>query len=282
MNKVYDYVTERIIQELEKGKIPWRKTWNGQEAINYISRKPYRGINTLLLPYPGEYLTFKQVQEKKGKIKKGEKANMVVFFKMLEVEGEEGQDGENGKTIPMLRYYNVFHISQTEGIESKCEPFKAENEIDIIEQAQKIIDEYISRSGLKYEVVEGSNRAYYSPIGDKVVMPYIGQFEGSEEYYSTAFHELVHSTGHESRLNRHAEQKTHSFGSKDCSKEELVAEIGATFLCSTAGIEQDDTFKNSTAYIQSWLQRLKDDKTMIVSAAGKAQKAADYILGVTA
>lgn len=276
-NNVYRYVTDRIISELQKGNIPWRKPWKGRKAINYVSRKEYQGINLLLLPYPGEYLTFKQIQEKKGKIKKGEKANMVVYFKMLTQEDENGKE----ETFPLLRYYNVFHISQTEGIESKLEEYKAGNENDIIVDAEKIVNEYIQRENIKLNIIAGSDKACYIPAKDEIVLPDISQFVGSTEYYSTAYHEMVHSTGHKSRLDRHAEQKTHSFGSQDYSKEELIAEIGSAMLCNSIGIEIPETFSNSVAYIQSWLKKLKDDASLIVSASGKAQKAVNYILKYT-
>jgi len=279
MSSVYQYVTDKIINELQKGNIPWQKNWKGQKAINYISRKEYRGINTLLLPYPGEYLTFKQVQEKGGTIKKGEKANMIVFYKWFEKEVEE--DGEMKlKKFPMLRYYNVFHISQCEGIESKLDIFTPENENNIVEKAEQIINNYVSREGLKYNIIIGSDRAYYNPAKDEVVLPDIKQFDRSENFYSTAFHELTHSTGHENRLNRQTVVKSHRFGSQDYSREELIAEIGSCFLNNQVGIDNSSVFKNNVAYIQGWLKALKDDVRLITVASGQAQKAINYILGV--
>lgn len=279
MSSVYQYVTDKIISELQKGNIPWQKNWKGQKAVNYISRKEYRGINTLLLPYPGEYLTFKQVQEKGGTIKKGEKANMIVFYKWFEKEVEE--DGEMKlKKFPMLRYYNVFHVSQCEGIESKLDIFTPENENNIVEEAEQIINNYVSREGLKYNIIIGSDRAYYNPAKDEVVLPDIKQFDRSENFYSTAFHELTHSTGHENRLNRQTVVKSHRFGSQDYSREELVAEIGSCFLNNQIGIDNSNVFKNNVAYIQGWLKALKDDVKLITIASGQAQKAINYILGV--
>lgn len=277
-NSVYQYVTDHIIAELSKGNIPWRKPWNGQKAINYVTRKEYRGINVLLLPYAGEYMTFKQVSDLGGKVKKGEKAFMVTFFKMM--VSEDTTTGET-QQVPILRYYNVFHISQTEGITSKCTPSDGKSdENEAIENAEKVINSYCTRTSLNYKVVEGNDGAFYRPSEDMVVMPHISQFISSSEYYSTAFHELTHSTGHKSRLNRHAEQKHFAFGSKDYSKEELVAEIGSSMIMNTLDMEIPQVFTNSVAYIQSWLKVLKNDVTFVVSAAGKAQKAADLILNI--
>lgn len=279
MNNVYQYVTERIISELQQGRIPWRKNWKGQKAINYITRKEYRGINLLLLPYPGEYLTFKQVQETGGYVKKGEKSHMVVYYNWYTKEIEE--DGEvKTVNIPVLRYYNVFHISQCEGIESKLDIFKTENENDIITEAEKIINDYITREGINYNIILGSDRAYYNPTNDEVVMPDIKQFDKAESYYSTAFHELTHSTGHNNRLDRFSKQKSHKFRSKDYSREELIAEIGAAYLNNIVGIDNSSVFKNSVAYIQGWLNALKNDVRLITIAAGQAQKAVNYILGI--
>ena len=276
MSKVYAYITEKIIQEMEKGVIPWVKNWKGQKAINFVSRKEYKGINTLLLPFPGEYLTFKQVQEAGGKIIKGEKSHMVVFYKW---DKKENEDGEM-VNIPILRYYNVFHISQCEGIKTKLEAFKTENENNIIAKAEKIISDYVNKENIKYNILQGSDRAYYNPNNDMVVMPDIKQFDTSESYYSTAFHELVHSTGHEKRLQRFKTSKNQKFGSKDYSKEELVAEIGAAYLNNTVGIDNNNVFKNNVAYIQGWLNALKNDVRLITIASQQAQKAVNYILDI--
>ena len=273
---VYDYVNERITAELEKGIIPWVKNWKGEQAINYVTRKPYRGINTILLPFSGEYMSFKQVQDLKGKIKKGEKANMVVFYKWLEHENDEGET----ETFPMLRYYNVFHLTQIEGIESKCEAFNPANENNIVIEAENIITDYTNRELIKFDIMLGSDKACYIPDLDKVVMPDIKQFDNAISYYSTAFHELTHSTGHSKRLDRFSKQKTHRFGSVDYSKEELVAEIGSAYLNNSIGIDNHEVFTNNIAYIQGWLKALKDDKKLITIAAGQAQKATNYILGI--
>ena len=277
---VYGIVTEKILKALEEGTVPWQKPWIGSgRAINYVSRKPYKGINTLLLDQPGEYLTFKQCESLGGKVRKGEKSSMIVFFTFSEHK-EKGTDGEDKiTTFPVLKYYNVFHISQCEGIESKLEP--PSPEADPLAEGETIIDGYISRSGVGFEAVKGSDRAFYRPSEDRVVVPHISQYKLVEEYYSTTFHELTHSTGHSSRLKRFGERNDGiaAFGNDVYSKEELIAEIGSSMLMSIAGIERSETFTNSAAYLQSWLNVLKGDKRLIVTAANAAQKAVDLILG---
>ena len=277
MFNIYEHITNRIIEQLEQGVIPWRKPWKGNEPINYITRKAYRGINLLLLPFGGEWLTFKQIKDNGGSILKGEKSSMIVFYKTGE---KENRDTGEVETYPILRYSNVFHLSQTTGIKSKLEPISIDTEIEPIQEAQSIIDGYILRSGVKIEHIEGSNKAFYSPTSDKITMPSIGQFESAEEYYSTSFHEAAHSTGHKSRLNRIKELA--AFGSGDYSREELTAEIAASMLMNIAGIEQPQTFANSVAYIKSWINKLREDVKAIVSASSKAQKATDLIIGATA
>lgn len=282
MANVYEMITDRIIAELEKGNIPWQKPWTGTAAgaFSRSTGKPYSLLNQILLGKPGEYLTFNQVQEAGGKIRKGEKASIVVFWKMYPVT-ETNADGEEvTKTVPVLRYYNVFHIDQCEGVEPKYAA-PVTTELQPIEYAENIISEYVGRESLKFENEKG-DRAYYSPFYDKVVLPELTQFSQIEEYYSTAFHELTHSTMHPDRCNRQEERKGKNvaFGSEEYSKEELVAEIGAASLVNITGIESAKSFRNSAAYIQSWLRVLKNDNRMIVTAASKAEKAVNYILGM--
>ena len=268
---LYKEITERIMNQMQEGIIPWRKPWISGKAISRTTGKPYSLLNQMMLGKPGEYLTFKQCQVEGGKVKKGEKAQMVVFWKWLEQEDEE--TGEK-KEVPFLRHYNVFHIDQCEGLRTKYEitlPGTAEPDV----AANEIIYDYLSRSGVVMRH-ESGDRAYYQPMTDTVVIPDRKQFAETAEFYSTIFHELTHSTGHESRLNRL--EKTAFFGTESYSKEELIAEIGAATLVNHCGIETSSSFRNSTAYIQNWLSVLKNDKRFIVSAAGKAEKAIDLIL----
>ena len=275
---IYAAVTDRIIQQLEKGKIPWQKPWGGVEggAISGATGKPYSLLNQMLLSKPGVYFTFNQIQKQGGNVRKGEKSQMVVFWKQIPVKEQNSQTGEIKETfVPMLRYYNVFHIDQCEGISyTAATQEKPRTDTD----AESIIGAYLDRSGVEL-IQRISDEAYYSPSRDCVVLPLTEQFGSMAEYYSTAFHELAHSTGHHSRLDRL--RATAHFGSESYSKEELVAEIAAAALMNHTSLETKGTFRNSAAYIQNWLSALRNDKRLIVSASGAASKAFDYITAAT-
>lgn len=280
-------VTDRIVEQMKQGIIPWQKPWvgGGAMAISYTSRKPYSLLNQFLLGKPGEWLTWNQIQERKGSVKKGAKSRFVVFYQMVDAKDENGNlildDKGNAKTYPILKWYRVFHLDDVEGIESKIETVEANPNLKPIEEAEKVINGYVEREkaiGFSFINNRESGRAYYSPSEDQVVVPMLTQYAIPEEYYSTTFHELTHSTMHEKRCNRQSENKVAAFGNEDYSREELVAEIGAAMLCNVIGIEAEKAFKNSVAYIQSWLKALKDDPKMIVWASGRAEKAAKYIL----
>ena len=277
MADVYEIITNRILEQLEKGTIPWHKPWTGGKdgAYNYITGKAYSVLNQMILAHADAYLTFKQVQELGGKVKKGAKSEIVTFWKILPIEDTDKEGNKVKKHIPFLRYYPVFWIGDTEGIERK-EIKRTEH--DPIEEAENIVNLYMtSENHPKLERLEISNKAYYRPSTDTVVVPEIGQFEEIAEYYSTLFHELTHSTGHYTRLNRLT--ATAHFGNEEYSKEELVAEIGAATLVNIAGIETSKSFNNSAAYIEGWSRALKENKKMIVEASSKANKAVNYILG---
>ena len=228
-------------------------------------------MNQMMLKHRGAYGTFKQWTEKGGKIRKGEKSEIVVFWKFQIIE-EENEDGEKEeKKIPMLRYYNVFHISQVDGVELKEEL----PEVEPIESAEKIKRDYVEREHIK--ILEyATNEAFYSPAGDFIQVPERGQYKDIDEFYSTLYHEMVHSTGHKNRLNR-LEKDAH-FGNEVYSKEELVAELGSASIMNMLGLETKKTIRNSAAYIQSWIRVFKNDPRFIVSAAGKAEKAVKFIL----
>ena len=286
MMDLFQIITDRIVTELEQGVIPWQKPWSGtQGAISHTTGKRYSLLNQMLLGCrSGEFVTFKEAQREGGHIKKGEKASMIVFWKFLDTAKRDDDGnvvhGADGKTImesvPFLRYYNVFHIDQCEGIKPRFEenPIPGEH-LSPDEAADQIVEDYIHRSGVKL-TIQHSDRAFYSPSSDSVTVPELAQYTSTSEYYSTLFHELTHSTGHVSRLNRL--RKEAHFGSEAYSKEELIAELGAAFLVNHARLETSSSFRNSAGYIQSWLKALKDDKRLIVSAAGKADKAVAMIL----
>ena len=278
-NTVYQIVTDRIIKKLEAGTIPWRKPWNdratnptGALAINYKTQKAYRGVNQLLLE-PGEYATYKQVQEAGGQVRRGSKGEIIVFWKWLEDENNPDHK------IPLLRYYTVFNIAtQCDGIKSKhiAKPAPATT-VALIAEAEAIVAAYPAPPSISF----APNRAYYRPSADAISVPPITDYPNPHEYYSTLYHELVHSTGHHSRLNRSGVVANTGFGTENYSREELIAECGAAMLCAVAGID-NSTLDNSAAYIAGWLSRLQEDPKLIVQAAAAAQKAADHILNLKA
>lgn len=284
MSTVFDIVTEKILKALEQGKIPWEKPWDIIGHRNLSSGKLYRGINQFLLSLrDGQsshlWVTYKQAQSLGGQVKKGEKGTVVVFWTFIPVKGatEEGDtvDEKTKKRVrPLLRYYTVFDaVNQCEGLEKHIQA-DAKREFEPIAKAQGLIDSWSGKPPISH----GGNRAYYVPSMDSITLPPCEQFKSAEGYYATAFHELVHATGHASRLNRKGITASGAvFGSEVYSQEELVAEFGAAFLCAEAGI--DRTIENHAAYIQGWSKALKGDSKMVVYAASQAQKAADLILG---
>ena len=286
MMDLFQIITDRIVAELEQGVIPWQKPWSGaQGAISHTTGKRYSLLNQMLLGCrSGEFVTFNEAQREGGHIKKGEKASMIVFWKFLDSAKRDDDGnvvyGSDGKpimeSVPFLRYYNVFHIDQCEGIQPRFSEEATPGEhLSPDETADQIVEDYVQRSGVRL-IIQHSDRAFYSPSSDSVTVPELTQYTSTSEYYSTLFHELTHSTGHVSRLNRLSKEA--NFGSEAYSKEELIAELGAAFLVNHVGLETDGSFHNSAGYIQSWLKALKDDKRLIVSAAGKADKAVAMIL----
>lgn len=269
-------VTNLIIERLEAGVVPWQMPWKngGGMPRNLVSKKTYRGFNFwYLLSFNFEnplFLTFNQVKDLGGTIKKGSKSFQVVFWKMREYT-KEGVTEE----VPMLRYYRIFHIDSVEGIDPAKIPSNEshDHEFDPIAECDRLVEFW--HDSPKIEL--GKSKACYIPSLDKVEMPNPRTFYKDENYYSVLFHELTHSTGHRSRLNRHEKFPNHHFGSKDYSQEELVAEMGAAYLCGICGIE-NATIDNSAAYIQSWLKKLKNDNKFVMMAASYAQRAVDYIL----
>lgn len=257
--------------------MPWRKPWKAQSGLprNLVSKKPYRGINVLLLhamSYESPFfLTFRQAQELGGSVRKGEKACPVVFWKQFEVEDKE--TGEKEK-VPMARFYSVFNVSQCDGL--KNIPTQV---VEMPLSAPTKPEEIVAFMPKRPEIKHGMRKAFYSPREDIVAMPDRARFDDEAAYFGTLFHELVHGSGHPSRLNRPTLTESQGFGSNPYCKEELIAEMGAAFLCGHAGIAEG-TIENSASYIQNWLEALQNDKKLIVQAAAQAQKAADFILGV--
>lgn len=272
---IYDETTQAIISALESADIgKFEKPWFniGIAPLNAISRKPYRGINHVLLgfkPYTSKfYASYKQWKEKDCQVNKGEKGHRVVFWNFTE-------DKDTGKEYAFLRYYTVFNAEQVTGdyaqsLDSSLQNVKL-NSHEAIASAETLAQSYLANEQIK--LIQGDS-AYYNSGSDIICNPQIGQFKDAQSYYATLLHEMTHSTGHARRLNR---PLANSFGSKDYAKEELIAELGAAMLCGTLGISSTPR-KDHAQYISSWLQILQNDKRFVISAAGKAQKACDYII----
>lgn len=268
MTDIYQDVTDRIIAALESGSIPWHKPWNskgGDFPHNAYTGRQYSGVNVLLLlcqqaskGYASNgWLTYKQAQLADGTVKKGEKGTHVVFWQFKRVD-EEGE-----KVIPLCRSYVVFNTEQCEGLTLR----------DYGSQALPAteIDSYLLAAGAVLK--HGGNRACYSPSQDVITMPERGAFQNLNDYHATLLHEATHWTGHKSRLDR---DLTGRFGTNAYAAEELIAEMGAAFLCARFGVPVQEL--QHAGYLQSWLSVLRADKRAIFTASSAAQKAADYIL----
>lgn len=285
---VYQLVTDLIIEKLERGIIPWRKPWNDYgPAVNYISQKPYHGINQLILnglhvkPY---YLTFKQAISLGGRIKKGAKSIPVTYWnfsyrnketnRRINIDQVSSYPAELILKTAFLKYYRVFNIDDVLHVDFDIPELVPEVDNYSIEKCDAVLSEMKDCPEIRHK----ENQAYYHPVKDYINMPPIELFKTSELYYSILHHELIHSVGHPKRLNRFDGKEVSAFNSTNYSKEELIAEIGAAFLNGYTGILNEDTLNDSSAYIQGWLNKLHDDKKLIVEASAKAQKAVDYIL----
>ena len=280
---IYQMVTDKIVQALEEGTVPWHRPWRveGGVHMNLKSKRPYRGGNQFVLDivamtegYTSPYwLTYKQAEEMGGQVRKGEKSTFVYFFKPIKITTDE-KDKEGNKvvkTIPLLRYYRVFNAEQVDGIEEKLpKPDEKEREFKPIEICERMLKGMPNPPKLSH----GGDRAVYSPDKDAIRLPGRKQFDSPEAYYLTSFHEHAHSTGHKKRLGRVKSWTT--FGSDPYAKEELVAEMASAMLASLAGVEIK--VEQTAAYIQSWIKRFKEDKKLLVSAGAQAQRACDYIL----
>lgn len=289
----YQVVTDRICELLEQGFIPWNRpwamaatmAWSGQDGHAYSllnqflladPEKKYKNWDELSKDIAGEWVTFKQAIDRGGNVKKGEHGRKVVFFKMVPKKDDDGNETE--EVYPCITWSTVFKVSQCEGLEQKYHK-DADRLYDFNSDktADEVANDYTTREGITVKFVHG-NKACYSPSSDTVTMPLPEQFQDSGGFYSTYFHELTHSTGHEKRLNR--VRRNAAFGDEEYSTEELVAEIGACSLVATLGIETDSSFRNSTGYIQNWLKALRNDKRMIVTATARAEKAIKMILNI--
>lgn len=314
MNQVYQIVTNKIIEQLEKGAVPWQRPWSitgEQMAYNCITKKPYSLLNQMLLSHTGKYASAKQWQTLGFSLKNSAIVEIVVFWKMLPVRAGSGlradrnssritnagessnpldnsKDNRGSKMIPLLRYHRVYHVSQIAGAEHLEDHEEHEDEtgepedpieLSTVDFAEQIIRKYQARESLSIDVMR-TNKACYCASTDRIVVPELTQYNDIAEYYSTLFHEIVHSSGSEKRLKRPSicgvDRRERS---KAYALEELIAEIGSAILVSTANLDNEKAFQNSAAYIDLWRRKLSDDPKLIVSASGKAEKAVRWILG---
>ncbi|SFC94200.1 Antirestriction protein ArdC [Flexibacter flexilis DSM 6793] len=284
---VYQRVNQLIMARLEQGVAPWQQPWQNTLPQNYLSKKPYRGINCFLLnlfnfqePY---FLTFQQASDLGGKVIKNSKALPVVYWNWLYIDPITQKSVPNPapqqlpllEKVPLLRYYNVFNISQIEGIKwqlPQVQPLGANLSIQTAERLLHFMQPQLP------PIRVGGSSAYYTPPMDYIQIPEKQHFIKPESYYATLFHECIHATGHAKRLCRKEVVETSSFGSYSYGVEELTAEMGASFLCYHAQI-LPQVLDNSVAYLESWLKAIKEDKRLLINASARAQKAVDYLLG---
>ena len=272
----YDQITARLLDLLEHGTIPWRKPWRGGIPANLFTKKEYRGINTLMLgwakfasPY---WATERQIEDRGGFVKvDAMDSPSTIFFTKLYRYNKWNARGYAASDMKLIfRAYDVFNAEQTEGVERFWKTAQIHHEP--ISVAEELVQQMPERPIILVDL----NSAHYSPRKDCVALPPSDRFPLLEEYYCTLFHELLHSTGHQRRLNRETLTEMARFGDHAYSEEELVAEIGAAMLCGLSGIEQK-TLENSAGYIQHWSSKLGNDNRLILRAANQAQRACDFI-----
>lgn len=279
---IYETITNKIVAQIEAGAGEWRMPWHGEglkAPRNPLSGTRYRGINVPLLWAAGEekgyssslWATYKQWQEAGAQVRKGEKSELVFFWKKIDRPAEDAeQGGEDGKSKAwfVARAYNVFAVEQVDGFEIKASEPTGELTED---QRIAAADAFFARIGAM--VCHGGNKAFYAPSRDLIQMPEFRLFHEPAAYYSTLGHEHVHWTMHPQRCNREFGKR---FGDNAYAFEELVAELGAAFLCADLGISNEPR-PHHAAYIQNWLTVLKNDKRAIFTAGSKAQTAVDFL-----
>ena len=270
----YEVITDRILALLEQGTVPWHRPWDTAMGIprNLVSQRAYRGINVWLLTAMGLpspfWATFHQVKAAGGSVRKGERGVPVVFWTVYDREDPETGEAEQRF---VLRQYTVFNAVQLDGV-TIPEITVLAHRFTPLERCAHLVHAMPQRPA----ILHGHQRAFYTPATDTLHLPIPACFQSPEAYYATVFHELVHATGHPSRLNRSTLTDLCLFGDPTYAKEELVAEMGAAYLCGVCGIA-NVTITNNVAYLQSWLQVLRHEPTLLVQAAAQAQKAADSI-----
>jgi antirestriction protein ArdC len=269
----YETILASVIKEMENGNVPWRKPWFSSRPYNMVGKNQYRGINSLWLSIQQyddpRWLTFNQAKNLGGNIKAGEHGTPVIFWKILEKSETQPDGTDKIVKIPLLRSSTVFNIVQCEKIDAPV--------LGIEPTPIPIIQQMLQDLGWP-ATTWGSSHACYNPTSDSIDLPAHSSFVSDESYYATYFHELIHATGHSSRLDRFESIDQFVFSSSSYSQEELVAELGSSFLCAEYAIDQS-TIQNSASYLRTWLSRLNDEKMLLMHAAAQAEKAVDLILG---
>lgn len=280
-NDIYVKLTDSFINMLNMGIIPWERPWSPTNApTNLISKKAYKGSNVWLLNamqeirgYKSRYwVSFKQAKDLGGNVKKGEKSTMIIYWQFSQFSKTKENGEVETKQIPLIKFSNIFNVDQCEGFEEKI-PADVKNEIGTVDELEEIFANWKTKPVIHV----GGDRAFYRPSTDSMAMPEKETFKDTASYYSVLGHEYIHSTGAKHRLNREGVTNLNFFGSHDYAKEELVAEMGASFFMGIAGLDRE-THRNNAAYIQSWIKKLQNDPKMIVQAGSEAQKAVEYII----
>ena len=283
MSKLYANVTARILAQLEAGTVPWVKPWSATAGnnvpMNAVTKRPYSGVNVVLLwmachghfqkPH---FLTYRQAQALGGNVRKGEHGFTVTFVKRCIGKPKDGETSEDGRTYTILKAYTVFNVEQCENLPERIvdpSPPKPRHE----DERDATIDEFIASTEADFRDDVGGDRAYYSPAQDFIAMPAFKAFKSASHYYNTAFHELGHWTGADKRLARDF-SKNKRFEKQAYAAEELVAELCAAFICAEFSI---DGGLQHADYIAHWVAMLKNDDRAFFTAASAAQKAADFL-----
>jgi antirestriction protein ArdC len=279
---LYAEVSARIVAELERGAAPWIKPWSATPGANTpcnaVSNRPYSGCNVVLLWMAQaagyrtpRFLTFKQALELGGNVRKGERGTKVFFVKQLQVRDKGADDESTTRLVPMLREYTVFNLGQCENLPESVttgKPIRVRNP----DTRDELADAFLHSTGA--DIREGHGEAFYVPSRDFISMPAFEAFRGADHFYNVAFHELSHWTAHKSRLDRDLKNR---FGSRNYAAEELIAELGAAFLCAEFGFDGD---VRNAGYISNWIDLLKADKRAFFTACSQASKAAGYLRGL--
>ena len=271
----YEVIADRVLDMLEQGVAPWRRPWVTLRPQSVHGHR-YRGINALLLGLADyadpRWITYRQTMNLVGHVRRGERGVGIIFWRWIERDDDEGEDS---RRFPLARLYTVFNVEQCEGLELPPIIPPAATPVTTIAAAEAIVEKYLEETANPLRLQHSpAAAAAYTPGLDEIRMPPRGQFERTDAYYATLFHELGYSTGHESRLNR---SQQHSFGTHDYGREELVAEFCASYLCAEAEISPEQESR-SAAYLDSWIATIKADRRIVLQAASSAQRAADFVL----